>query len=163
MPRWHNQYADGCAHFCTMTVTDWQMLLDEDAVMVLYDIWNESRIKLGVKVFAYVIMPNHFHIILQAESSDSIKQFLQRTASLSTKRLKHSGGFWQERPRVIPVYSPKVLKTKIDYIHNNPIRAGLSHTPDEWQHSSFSLLYGYSKSNQRNSIFICDEINYVGF
>jgi putative transposase len=132
MSRWHNQYIDGCVHFCTATVSGWRPLLHGEAIAVLYGAWDSARRELAVRVLAYVVMPEHFHLLLWAERGAAVRAFLQRTLSATSRRLQPGGGFWKERPRVLPVWSNKVLKTKLDYVHQNPVAAA-----DQWLHSSF--------------------------
>jgi len=125
MTRWHNYYADAHAHFCTLTVKEWRPRLQGEAVRVLYDIWEDGRRALGVRILAYVVMPEHFHAMLSAEEGRTVSSFLQRVSSLVSKQRQPGGGFWKERPRVLPVYSGGVFRAKVAYIHNNPVRRGL--------------------------------------
>ena len=125
MSRWHNHYPDGHAFFCTYTVQDWAPKLDDTAVSVLYDEWSKARLALGVSVLAYCIMPEHVHMILWSQSGDNVRKFMHRTMAQTSRRLRPGGGFWKERPRVLPVYSRRVLDVKVDYIRANPVRRGL--------------------------------------
>lgn len=96
---------------------------------------------LDVKILAYVVMPEHFHIINWSKSGDMICRFLQRTLAQTSRVLAPKGErFWKERPRVVPVYSGDILQTKIDYIHRNPMRRGLVENPEEWPYSSFRQI-----------------------
>ena len=153
MTRWHNYYADGCVHFCTMTVRDWEAVLYDESIDVLYEVWNEAREALGVKILACVVMPEHVHILVKSEKSLDVRDFLQRTASFVSKRLKPGGGFWKERPRVLPVYSSDILKVKLDYIHHNPVKRGLAENPSQWEHSSFHQIV----EGRSDVVFVCDE------
>lgn len=140
MSRWHNQYLDGHAHFCTATVSGWRPLLRGHLVAELYRQWAAARRALGVHVLAYVVMPEHFHTVLWAERGQSISRFLQRTLGLTSEAFRPGGGFWKERPRVLPVRSAKVLKTRVDYLHANPVRRHLVADPGDWEHSSYRQL-----------------------
>lgn len=152
MTRWHNNYIDGHPHFCTATVQDWERLLVGDAVNILYEEWNSAREKLNVRILAYVIMPNHLHIILWADKGDDIAQFLRRTLSLASRRIRQGGGLWKERPHSLAICSSSVLQTKVDYLHRNPIRAKLIENPEDWKHSSYRQL----QLAESNAAFICD-------
>ncbi|MCE5197569.1 MAG: hypothetical protein ABFD54_04130 [Armatimonadota bacterium] len=153
MSRWHNHYEDGYAHFCTSTISDWQPLLQGEAVTVLYEEWNAARDAIGVKVLAYVIMPNHYHIMLWSEYGDQIAKFQRRTLSKVAPRIKVGGGLWKERPRVLPVRSESLLRIKVDYLHRNPLRKGLVVNPEDWPHSSFrQLVLGHHDAQ-----FVCDD------
>ena len=151
MNRWHNDYVDHHAHFCTASVADRKPRLVGEAIRVLYEAWDNGRTALGVRVLAYVVMPDHYHTILWAEKGRSIAAFLQRTASLTAKRLQPGGGFWKERPRVLPIYSRGA--TKLDYIHRNPLARGLVTDPEDWIHSSYRELV----CRARDVPFACDE------
>ncbi|MCX6345565.1 MAG: transposase [Armatimonadetes bacterium] len=155
--RWHNYYQDDHPHFCTATITDWKPMLQGANVNVLYDVWNESRIKLGVKVLAYVVMPDHYHVILESGEGKAVTEFLRRTASLTSKRLQPGGGLWKERPMVLPIHSADVLRTKVDYIHRNPLRKELVLNPEDWLHSSFRQLV----MGEIGAAFVCDDWGHI--
>ena len=153
MPRWHSHYLDNHAHFCTATVARWRPLLQGEAIQGLYREWTAARELLGVKVLAYVVMPDHFHAILWAEVGQNVRRFLQRVLALTSHALEPGGGFWKERPRVLPIHSPKVLGIKLDYLHGNPVREGLVGNAEEWEHSSYRQI----ALGHRDARFPCDE------
>ncbi|MHB0911933.1 MAG: transposase [Armatimonadota bacterium] len=153
MGRWHNIYLNGHVHFCTFTVVGWEPLLTDGAPNILYEEWEAARKELNVRVLAYVIMPNHVHMMLLSTSGENMSRFLQRTMSLTSRRIKPGGGrFWKERPRVLPVHSPTVLRAKVDYLHNNPVRKHLVECPDEWPHSSLRQF----ACGEMDLPFVCD-------
>lgn len=153
MARWHNVYADGHAHFCTSAVRDWQPLLLGDDVHILYEAWNAARTALTVKILAYVVMPDHYHIVLWSESGRDIMRFLRRTLSATAQRIRQGGGLWKERPHVLPLHSESVLRAKVDYLHRNPLRKKLVTNPEDWEHSSFrQIALGSS-----DVAFACDD------
>src|ERR1035437_2099798 len=116
MSRWHNHYPDGHAFFFTYSVQDWSPKLVETAVEILYDEWDKARLALGVRVLAYCIMPDHVHRVVWSESGENARKFLHRTIAQTSRRLRPGGGFWKERPRVLPVYSRRVLDVRVNYI-----------------------------------------------
>ncbi|MHB1000354.1 MAG: transposase [Armatimonadota bacterium] len=141
MRRWHNQYFDGCMHFCTFSVRDRKPKLDEDVINGLYEEWDKTRQRYSVQIIAYVIMPEHVHMMLWSQSGDNIRLFLWRTLGQISKRFKSDdGSFWKERPRVFPIYSESIIREKIEYIHNNPVKRRLAGDSSEWMHSSFNQL-----------------------
>ena len=153
MPRWHNRYLDGHAHFCTATVARWRPLLTGEAVAVLYREWEAARDLLGVRILAFVVLPSHFHTVLWSERGEQVRRFLQRVLALTSHALEPGGGFWKERPRVLPIHSPKVLGIKLDYLHSNPIREALVERPEEWEHSSYRQIVLAFTSTP----FLCDD------
>ena len=152
MSRWHNHYPDRHVFFCTYSVQDWCPRLEGSAVAVLYDEWEKARRALGVRVVAYCIMRDHVHVTIWSESGENARKFLHRTIAQTSRRLKPGGGFWKERPRVLPVYSRRVLDVKVDYLHANPLRRRLVANPEEWPHSSFRQL----ALDDLSRAFLCD-------
>jgi REP element-mobilizing transposase RayT len=98
-------------------------------------------------------MPDHIHIVLWAERGESVKKFLHRTLAQTSRRLQPGGGFWKERPHTIPIYSAKVLREKVDYLHRNPLRKNLAENPEDWRHSS----YGQLVIGDCAPAFVCDD------
>ena len=45
---------------------------------------------------------------------------------------------WERNPLTVEIWSENVMKQKLDYIHNNPVKAGLVKQPEEYQFSSAS-------------------------
>lgn len=92
------------------------------------------------KLLAWVIMPNHVHLLLRpigdvslSEIMHSIKSF---TAHKANKILQRKGQFWSKEyfDRFIRDYH-HFLKT-IDYIENNPVKAGLCPKRSDWRYGS---------------------------
>ncbi len=92
------------------------------------------------KLIAWVIMPNHIHFLAVplenfslAEITHSIKSF---TANRANKILHRTGEFWQKESfdRYIRNYE-HFIKT-VDYIENNPVKAGLCEDYRNWKFSS---------------------------
>jgi putative transposase len=152
MSRWHNRYLDGHAHFCTATASDRRPVLVDRADDLLYRQWNAARELLDMRVLAYVVMPDHIHLMLWSNRGSDIRKFLQRTLSLSARAYGAAGRFWKERPRVLPICSEDICETKIDYLHANPVRRGLVATPGEWVHSSYRQL----ACGADDVVFACD-------
>ena len=159
MTRWHNHYPDGHAFFCTYSVQDWSPALDEVTTVVLYDEWEKARQALGVRVLAYCVMPDHVHKLIWSNLGADARKFLQRTIAQTSRRLRPGGGLWKERPRVLPVYSRRVLDVKVDYLHANPVRRGLVSSPEDWPRSSYRQLM----LNDPAADFLCDSWDIVPF
>ena len=62
--------------------------------------------------------------------------------------------FWQQHNKPIELWSEKVIKQKIDYIHNNPVVSGFVTKPEDWKYTSARNYSG------NNTIL---EIDYTGF
>lgn len=103
---------------------------------VLADERSTGRFEL----FAYVLMPDHAHLILRPEFG-SLSDAMRRWKSLSWRRCRDDHGLvgklWQESFFDEGVHSVRQLRSQIGYVHRNPVRAGLVEGPEEWPWSSF--------------------------
>ena len=104
----------------------------EDALLY----FDDKRYQL----FAWVIMPNHVHVMIEMFPGYQMGKIIHSWKSFSAKQankiLKRNGAFWQPDyfDRFIRNYDH--FKAAIEYIHNNPVRANIAVDPDDWQYSS---------------------------
>ena len=89
---------------------------------------------------AWVIMPNHIHFLATPfekielrEISHSIKSY---TAHEANKLLNRRGQFWQHEPFDRYIRDRRHFVSVIEYIENNPVKAGLCAKPQDWRFSS---------------------------
>lgn len=154
-------------HFITSTVVDWVDVFSQKAykeiVLSSLDYCINNK---GMILYGYVIMSNHIHLIIQSENaklSDLIRDFkkftsksildaIQNNESESRKdwMLKrfefaarsHSRNenhqFWQYGSHPEEIYTEKFFWSKLDYIHQNPVRAGIIEKPEHYLYSSAS-------------------------
>lgn len=117
------------------------------------------RVNSGLKIYSYVIMDNHIHLILSSEHDLSdivrrLKSHLARTIINALEidsrnwikdllnTLKRDGKrtqtyqFWTENNHPELIQGVGMFNQKIDYIHQNPVRRGLVSTPEAWNYSS---------------------------
>ncbi len=145
------------AEFLTVTCLEWKPLLASDNFK---DIITSSLTYLTsakrIKVYAFVIMPNHFHLIWQMLGShkrdDVQRDFLKFTGQqmlkimrneksamldeiiVNSKDRKHQ--VWERNSLGIPLWSAEVFNEKLQYIHYNPVKAGLCQYPEDYKYSS---------------------------
>ena len=96
--------------------------------------------KLGISIHAYVLMPNHVHLLATGITLRSISKLF---AALGRKYVsyfnyvhKRTGTLWEGRFRSFPVQSERYLFTCQRYIEMNPVRAGIVAAPAEFPWSS---------------------------
>lgn len=99
-------------------------------------ILEEARQKYLFQVIGYVVMPTHVHLLLSepeqaklATAMQVIKQRFSRTRVLDEE-------VWERRYYDFNVFTPEKLHEKLEYIHMNPVHAGLARTPADWAWSS---------------------------
>ena len=104
------------------------------------------RKKYGYGIYAYCLMPNHVHLLL--ESSDrplaKLMQGLQQSYSQYYNRKHHkTGHVFEGRYKAIICQKDEYLLGLIRYIHLNPVRAGMVKSPEEHRYSGHhAYLYG---------------------
>jgi putative transposase len=107
--------------------------------------------KFNVRLLAYCVMPNHWHLVLWPEADD-LPRFMHWLTLIHARQWHDSKGsngqgyVYQDRYRAIPVQGDNHLLTLIRYVERNPLRAGLVERAENWRWSS--LWYGRSNCHQ---------------
>jgi len=97
--------------------------------------------KFRVRLLAYCIMPNHWHLVVWPEGED-LPRFMHWLTLIHARQWHEDrqssgqGHVYQARYRAIPVQSGQHLLTLVRYVERNPLRAGLVDRAEEWQWSS---------------------------
>ena len=143
--------------FYTATILEWKHLLKQDkykdvVVESLRFLVNEKRIRL----YAFVIMSNHMHLIwqpvaeftpidiqhsLMSFTAHQFKNDLEKNHPKVLSQFKVEAKdrdyqFWERNSLSIDLFTEAVFIQKLDYIHWNPVRAGLCNLPEEYHYSS---------------------------
>ena len=152
--------------FLTATINSWQKLLNTDVrKQVIIDSLKFLCENDKIKLHAFVIMPNHIHLILTLSENETQetfqRDFLKFTAQQLIKLLIHSNNLeelnhfkstqkdriyhiWERRPKWIFIENTLILDQKIDYLHKNPIQEKwhLSEREEyyQWSSASFYIL-----------------------
>ena len=106
---------------------------------------REGQKKFHMRILAYCIMPNHWHLILWPLHDDDLSQFTGWiTFTHSERRHAHrhttgTGHLYQDRFKSFPVQTDEHLLTVCRYVERNGLRAGLVERAEEWKWSSLWL------------------------
>jgi putative transposase len=99
-----------------------------------------AKARHGVKMFAFCVMPNHFHLVLEPSTQMALSQFMQWLLTSHVRRYhRHyhgSGHVWQGRFKSFPIQRDEHLLVLLRYVLQNPVRAGLVKSLGEWAWSS---------------------------
>ena len=147
----------GKIYFWTATINGWQSLLEKDRYkdVVVNSLSHLSGCK-KIDVFAFVIMPNHIHLIWRVNGPNGKElphhSFLKYTAHEFEKMLRSENAdlttykvnaqnkfyeFWKRDSLAIELYTEGVAYQKLDYIHANP-------TSGRWMLVDDPIDYKYS-------------------
>lgn len=141
---------------------------------------DEARNSHKILIFAYVIMPDHYHII--TDSNRKISEVLRYFNGITAKRVidylkendfhssliklrqetkkrnyKHS--LWEHHPNAFSINNEKTFLQKVQYIHQNPVRAGLVEKAEDYLYSSVRIWHRKRVENEPLEID-ADKINW---
>jgi putative transposase len=149
--------------FFTATILEWRPLLAYDAYKdIVVDSLRFHVKNNRVQLTAFVIMNNHLHLIwhiLHPNKKEDVQRgFLGFTAKAIIRHLKSSHPeilsghltnatdrkyqIWERNALSVDIWSEEVLRQKLDYIHNNPVKAGLCVYPEDYKYSTAALYNG---------------------
>lgn len=104
------------------------------------ELLRESVGRAKMRVLAYCLMPNHFHVAVWPRDDGDLSRWMQWLLTAHVRRYhRHygsSGHVWQGRFKAFPIQQDEHLLTVLRYIEQNPLRAGLVARAEEWQWSS---------------------------
>ena len=124
------------------------IVLDETDRRMLYSLWLEESQRHKVAVNAYVLLDNHFHMLLTPPSDEAMSLMMQSVGRsyvrYFNKRHNRSGTLWEGRYKSSLIDSEGYLLTCMAYIDLNPVRAGLAESAEDFSWSSYKHLAGQS-------------------
>lgn len=155
------------SYYLTLTVVNWVDVSTRknhrDAIIESLKYCQQEK---GLVIFAYCIMSNHIHMIVNTNEpyllKDTIRDFKKFTSKKIIEQIQNEPEsrrewmlslfeaaaeqgkrhknykFWQEGNHAIELFSENFVWDKINYIHNNPVEAGLVKDPCDWIYSSAS-------------------------
>jgi|ETNmetMinimDraft_30_1059905.scaffolds.fasta_scaffold75273_2 putative transposase len=126
--------------FFTAATHDRRTVLNNDtALQNLHGLWERSGCQNGWYVGDYILMPDHIHLFARsAHESDSTQRWVKMWKSVSSRQLTAELSVeppvWQEEYFDRYLRSAESYSEKWEYVRNNPVRAGLVSTPEEWRY-----------------------------
>ena len=161
-------------HFVTCTVLHWIPVFTRPATV---DILLDSLRFLmteSLTVYAYVILENHLHLLVQSEQLDrDMARFKSFTAKQLIRYLDENNvtqileqlafykkvhkddrayQFWQEGVQPKWIQNGEMMRQKVDYIHQNPVKRGYVDLAEHWRYSSARNYLG-----QEGMIEVCTQ------
>ena len=149
-------------YFVTFTIVEWIRIFDDEAnINTFIDSIKYCQQHKGLEVYAWVIMPNHLHMVIGRNGEPTLSQIIgdlkSHTARQIRKVLKEDSEslayqililngsknsrnqdfqLWQQHNHPIEISSDHMFDQKVDYIHTNPVEAGIVKYPESWKWSS---------------------------
>lgn len=151
-------------HFLTFGIVNWIDLFTRlEYRNILVDSLKYCQENKGLEIYAWVIMSNHVHILCRSNMGDlsgtirDLKKFTSRSfweiinspdesrskwmvnifrfeASKNSRNENYQ--IWTHDNHAEEIYTNKFIDQKIEYIHNNPVKAGIVFRPEDYLYSS---------------------------
>jgi putative transposase len=165
----HNQQA---VYFLTFTVVGWIDIFTRQSYRdIVIESFKFCQRKKGLHLHAYVIMSNHIHLVVSVDEGFTVSDFIRDCKKFTSTRIldaiENSGvesrrdwmlhqfkyyaslhtcnekyQLWEHDNHPIELESPAFTQQKIDYIHQNPVSAGLVYRAEDYIYSSASNYAG---------------------
>lgn len=158
----HNQEK---LYFVTFTVIEWlDVFVNEEYRDIFLRSVKFCQKEKGLEVYAWCIMTNHVHMIIGTEGKMKLEDIIRDLKSFTSRqirkaietskgsrkvwmlnRMKTAGHlnrrnkdfqFWQQHNYPIELSDNNMMDQRLNYIHNNPVKAGFVSRPEDWLYSS---------------------------
>jgi putative transposase len=151
MPRVARGLADGLVYHIINRGNGRQQVFHADGdYRAFADLMAEASERYPVKVLAWCIMPNHFHLLVSPERADDLSRWMQWFMTSHVRRYHRfynsSGHIWQGRYKSFIVQEDTHLLTVMRYIEGNPVRAQIVPSAKDWNWSSHRARTGVAES-----------------
>jgi putative transposase len=146
------------AHFVTCTIVEWLPVFTSTACCdIVVNSLQHCREHKMLKIYAWVILDNHFHAILAAPdlsavlrdlksftAGEILKQLAEENRDWLLNQLGYYRGahkptkhqVWQEGFHPQSIADDAMMLQKLEYLHNNPVKRGWVAAPEHWRYSS---------------------------
>lgn len=152
-------------YFVTLTVVEWiDLFIRKEYKDIIYDSLKFCQQNKDLEIYAYCIMTSHIHLIIGSKGnpmSNILRDFKKHTSYLLKHQIRENGlesrkewilrlmrskgksnsnnddfQLWIQNNHPILLDTPEIIDQKLEYIHNNPVKAGFIYSPDHWIDSS---------------------------
>ena len=102
---------------------------------------RQAKVKCRCRIFAYVLMTNHFHLLVEPAEAGDLGRFMQsvgrRYVRYVNETYRRTGTLWEGRFKSAAVSRDDYLIACSRYIELNPVRAGMVTHPKDYRWSSY--------------------------
>ena len=155
----YKMYEPTHPHFVTCTILHWLPIFTrKESVKIIIDSLKFLQEKDNLKLYAYVILENHLHMLVQSDDlPKTMESFKKYTANRILKLLKEENvktlleqfkfykkahktdkeyQIWEEGYQPKLMQTDTMMRSKIKYIHENPVKRGYVDDATHWRYSS---------------------------
>lgn len=164
MSQGYQIYNSAGFYYLTLQVVDWvDVFTRKNHRDTVIESLKFCREKKGLQIYGYVVMSNHMHLLAQAKNGnlpDVIRDFKKYTAITILKAIQEEPEsrrdwmlkrfefaarshvrnsayqFWTHENHAVELLTPAFTSQRLEYVHQNPVRAGWVEKPEDWLYSS---------------------------
>jgi putative transposase len=133
------QFAGGIFHLWARRVDRWPLFIDEDDYRRYVAILGETVAEYEWLLLSFCLMPNHVHMLIElreANLSKGMQSLQSRYVQYFNERHGRDGTLFERRFNSRHVADALYFLTVAQYIEQNPVKAALCSTPEEWPWSA---------------------------
>jgi len=153
-------------YFVSFAVVNWLDVFTRNIYReILCESFSFCQVKKGLNIYAYVIMPNHVHMIMSRTGEIQPESIMRDLKKFTSNEIIHSiinnpresrkewmlkmfeeegknnsnntkYQFWQQDNHPIELVTNEMQNQRLNYVHNNPVEAGFVHRPEDYPWSS---------------------------
>lgn len=170
MPTGYQIKDQAAPHYLTFQIVYWVDLFSRKSYRdIVIDSLKHCSKEKGLEIFAYVIMSNHIHLIIRSttgdlsgtirdlkkytskkiveeieKSTESRKDWMLRLFRHAAKRQNKAGDYqvWTHENHAVELFGNDFIQQKVEYIHNNPVRAAIVKNAEDYVYSSAGYYAG---------------------
>ena len=157
MPRQARKKSNvGIYHIMLRGVNGQQIFEEQEDCDKFLQVLKDCKAISGFNLFAYCLMGNHIHILLQ-ETSEPIELVMKRIATRFVYwyniKYQRAGHLFQDRFKSEPIENDAYFLTVLRYIHQNPIKAGICKNVADCENSSYNEYFKNSDLVDSDFVF----------
>ena len=145
MPNYHRFYLPNSFIFITsVTKNRTPYFSNYININIFTETVENVKRKYSFELFAYVLLPDHFHWIIKMPENDTnfskIVHSVKRNFTINYKKangINYQMNIWQPRFWDHVIRDEQDLKNHLDYLHWNPVKHEIANQPDQYRYSSF--------------------------
>ena len=147
--------ANTCFHVLNRSVARLPLFEKPEDYKAFERVLRETRERESLPIYAYCVMPNHWHFVVCPETKNQLTDFFRWLTHTHTMRwhshykTQGTGHLYQGRFKTFPIEDDEHLLAVLRYVERNPLRAKLCKRAEDWEYGSAWLMqYGDAKQRE---------------
>ena len=160
-----------CYHIINRANARLAIFFKEEDYLLFEEVLEEAKEKFSMRILAYILMPNHFHLVVYPINDGDMARFMQWLTLTHTqrwhqvKKTRGTGHLYQGRYKSFIIEKDNHLFAVIQYVERNALRAKIVKKVENWQFCSlWRRLYGnHTQKNMLSEWPISEPKDYLSF